>query len=216
METRKEDGQVLPLILLTLDKHLIWAGITNEKGYKKSLEQGEIWALDNKTGKLLSLADHDERFPRKKYLDSIEMVRLNGPNQLYLAYSRVLTSLANPILFLRDSPGKAGTMQKTEQGTKQATARTLTERSSSVLHELEALVAERKQTMPEGSYTSHLFKAGLSKIRKKTGEEAVELILAQSKEEIKSEAADLLYHLMVLLAATEVSLDEVLVELSTR
>jgi phosphoribosyl-ATP pyrophosphohydrolase len=84
------------------------------------------------------------------------------------------------------------------------------------LHQLQALIDDRRQTLPEGSYTTHLFNKGAEKIRKKTGEEAVELILARSKEEMIYEAADLIYHLMVLLSAEGLSIDEVLAELARR
>ncbi|TVQ38312.1 MAG: phosphoribosyl-ATP diphosphatase [Spirochaetaceae bacterium] len=70
--------------------------------------------------------------------------------------------------------------------------------------------------MPEGSYTTHLFREGLDKIRKKTGEEAIELILARGDQEIISESADLLYHLTVLLQAAGLSIDAVLDRLRDR
>jgi phosphoribosyl-ATP pyrophosphohydrolase len=85
-----------------------------------------------------------------------------------------------------------------------------------VLPALAALIARRRRELREGSYTTHLFKSGAGKIRKKTGEEAVELILAQGKSEIICEAADLVYHLLVLLEAEGVGLGEVLGELKGR
>ena len=63
------------------------------------------------------------------------------------------------------------------------------------LHDLEQLIGERRRTLPEGSYTSYLFREGTSKIRKKLGEEAIEVITAASAAEVAGEAADLLYHL---------------------
>ena len=71
-------------------------------------------------------------------------------------------------------------------------------------------------TLPEGSYTSYLFREGTSKIRKKLGEEAIEVITAASAAEVAGEAADLLYHLLVLLVAEGVSLDQVLEVLAAR
>ncbi|MGC9311170.1 MAG: phosphoribosyl-ATP diphosphatase, partial [Sediminispirochaetaceae bacterium] len=72
------------------------------------------------------------------------------------------------------------------------------------------------QTMPEGSYTSHLFSSGPEKIRKKTGEEAIELLLADTPEQMLYEAADLVYHLMVLLVSENLSFDQVCAELQHR
>jgi phosphoribosyl-ATP pyrophosphohydrolase len=85
-----------------------------------------------------------------------------------------------------------------------------------VLERLEAIVEERRQTMPEGSYTTHLFASGPEKIRKKAGEEAVELILASSREQIVFEAADVLYHMCVLLVSEGISYGEVCGELQKR
>jgi len=70
--------------------------------------------------------------------------------------------------------------------------------------------------MPEGSYTTHLFTKGPDKIRKKTGEEAVELILARTEDELLSEAADLIYHLMVLLETENLSIADVISVLHSR
>lgn len=87
------------------------------------------------------------------------------------------------------------------------------------LFELEKIVDERKTNAPETSYTAKLFAKGLNKIAQKVGEEAVELVIEakdDDRELFKGEAADLLYHFMVLLAAKNVSLSEVLAALKQR
>ena len=69
---------------------------------------------------------------------------------------------------------------------------------------LQQLIHARKAELPEGSYTSALFKAGINKIAQKVGEEAVELVIESkdNRDELfLNEAADLMYHLLVLLAA---------------
>jgi phosphoribosyl-ATP pyrophosphohydrolase/phosphoribosyl-AMP cyclohydrolase len=71
----------------------------------------------------------------------------------------------------------------------------------SVLNDLYTLIQSRKQELPEGSYTTYLFKEGLDKILKKVGEEAAETIIAAKNEDrvaLANESADLLYHLLVL------------------
>lgn len=85
-----------------------------------------------------------------------------------------------------------------------------------MLATLEAVIASRRREMPEGSYTTYLFSSGSKKIRKKVGEEAIEVIGADSAAELVSESADLLYHLLVLLAAEDVQLDQVLADLGAR
>lgn len=81
------------------------------------------------------------------------------------------------------------------------------------------VIARRKQELPEGSYTTYLFQAGLNKVLKKVGEEATEVVLAAKGAEhgqVVYESADLLYHLAVLWRATGVRLDEVAAELASR
>ena len=88
-----------------------------------------------------------------------------------------------------------------------------------VLQELYAVVEERKEKRPEGSYTTYLFNSGLDKILKKVGEEATETIVAAKNEDsgrLVSETSDLVYHLLVMLVERGVSLDEVLAELKKR
>lgn len=81
-----------------------------------------------------------------------------------------------------------------------------------LLSELEAVIRSRKQEMPEGSYTTSLYKEGLPKILEKVEEESDEVIQAAQKEgpeRLAEESGDLLYHLMVLLAEQKISLEEV-------
>ncbi|MEH7252695.1 bifunctional phosphoribosyl-AMP cyclohydrolase/phosphoribosyl-ATP diphosphatase HisIE [Neobacillus niacini] len=100
----------------------------------------------------------------------------------------------------------------------------ITERSSSladyqILHSLEKLIIERETERPEGAYTTYLFEKGVDKILKKVGEEASEVIIAaknRDKEELKWEAADLLYHLQVLLVEQGLPFKEVLKTLEER
>jgi phosphoribosyl-AMP cyclohydrolase / phosphoribosyl-ATP pyrophosphohydrolase len=89
----------------------------------------------------------------------------------------------------------------------------------SVLAELENIVAQRDRDRPADSYTTRLFESGIRRIAQKVGEEGVETALAavtQDQVSIASEAADLLYHLLVLLRARQVTLDDVAKELQTR
>ncbi|MGI6649113.1 MAG: phosphoribosyl-AMP cyclohydrolase [Bacillota bacterium] len=88
-----------------------------------------------------------------------------------------------------------------------------------ILAELYQVILERRQTRPEGSYTAYLFNKGVDKICKKVGEEAAEVIIAAknaSREELIYESADLIYHLLVLLADSSITPDEVFKELAKR
>ncbi len=89
----------------------------------------------------------------------------------------------------------------------------------STLERLEATIAARRAADPESSYVAKLFAKGLPKIAQKVGEEATESVIAAlsgSNDELVGEAADLLFHLMVLLAAKDISLVQVLAELDRR
>jgi phosphoribosyl-AMP cyclohydrolase / phosphoribosyl-ATP pyrophosphohydrolase len=87
------------------------------------------------------------------------------------------------------------------------------------LESLEALIRERKINPKEGSYTNTLLNAGINKIAQKVGEEAVELIIEakdNDKDLFLGEAADLMYHYLVLLASKNFSLQDVLKVLKKR
>ena len=87
------------------------------------------------------------------------------------------------------------------------------------LSDLEALLKDRKKTLPEGSYTSKLFTGGLDRILKKIGEEAGEVIIAAKNHdphELKNESADLLFHLLVLLVEQGLSFEDVVATLQAR
>jgi phosphoribosyl-AMP cyclohydrolase / phosphoribosyl-ATP pyrophosphohydrolase len=80
------------------------------------------------------------------------------------------------------------------------------------LTQLEEIVWHRKSAPPENSYTARLFESGIAKMAQKVGEEAVETVieaLGDDRERLLNESADLLYHLLVLLTAKEVKLEEV-------
>ena len=87
------------------------------------------------------------------------------------------------------------------------------------LDQLGALIADRHKTMPESSYTTSLFVEGKARIAQKVGEEGVELALARMKDdsaEMASEAADLLFHMMVLLEDAGLSLGDAISVLQNR
>ncbi len=89
----------------------------------------------------------------------------------------------------------------------------------SFLHYLENIIQDRKQHPKDNSYTNLLFNKGLNKIAQKVGEEAVEVVIEakdNNDELFKGEAADLLFHLLVLFAEKNISLNEVLAVLKER
>ena len=90
---------------------------------------------------------------------------------------------------------------------------------STILNDLYTTIVDRKANPRPGSYTASLFAAGTDEIAKKVGEEAIEVVLAaaaQSDQRLVEEAADLIYHLLVVLAQRGVTLEQVEAELEAR
>lgn len=87
------------------------------------------------------------------------------------------------------------------------------------LNYLQGIIKDRKENPSSESYTTSLFNKGMNKIAQKVGEEAVELVIEakdDNKDLFLGEAADLMYHYLVLLEAKEIDLDEVIEILEKR
>lgn len=185
-------GDARPLIVCGPDGRPLEVLEENEKGYKKSLEHGRLWALHPGTGRLLPF--HDE--------SPVTVAEHDGWYEARLAQAP-------------EGPAAPGGSGAPAAAARPATASDRPDLGD-VLRELAAVIAARHRELPDGSYTTHLFTSGGEKIRKKAGEEAVELLLASSREALVSESADFLYHLLVLLEHEGISLDELAAELSRR
>ncbi len=91
--------------------------------------------------------------------------------------------------------------------------------TAAILQEVYDVIVDRTVNPKEGSYTNYLFTKGLDKILKKVGEESAEVIIAaknKSKEEIRYEVSDLMYHLLVLLVERGLTLEDIYGELKGR
>jgi phosphoribosyl-AMP cyclohydrolase / phosphoribosyl-ATP pyrophosphohydrolase len=87
------------------------------------------------------------------------------------------------------------------------------------LTQLEQIIAQRVEQLPQGSYTARLYQSGLKRVAQKVGEEGLEVALAavtDSDQALLGECADLLYHLLVLLRARKLSLQQVVDALGAR
>ena len=87
------------------------------------------------------------------------------------------------------------------------------------INELEKIIAERKANPSSSSYTNKLFEKGISRIAQKVGEEATEVVIeamANNKELLKEEISDLIYHLLVLMSARDISLEDINLTLKNR
>lgn len=197
---------VKPLIIFREEGSVVDHSFMNLKGFRKSIENDLLWVVHAETGRLLP------------YSDNAPFLDLKDSGRWYEA--KVADSFAQaPVENSIKVVDNCGKPVETVDNSASGNDKTLSGGDSyagTVLSKLESVIRERHQAMPEGSYTTHLFKSGAEKIRKKTGEEAIELILASERKEMVYESADLIYHLLVLLESEEIALSEVLKELEGR
>ncbi|NQF13223.1 bifunctional phosphoribosyl-AMP cyclohydrolase/phosphoribosyl-ATP diphosphatase HisIE [Brevibacillus sp. HB1.3] len=201
---RFDEKGLIPVIVQDAgSKTVLTLAYMNEESLQKSLATKETWFWSRSRQQLWHKGEtsgHTQRIVSMRYdCDGdalVVMVEPNGPACHTGAYScfsqEVLTDTD-------DEPVQVDRF--------------------AILSELEELIAEREAERPEGSYTTYLFEKGVDKILKKVGEEAAEVIIAaknRSREELRYEASDLIFHLMVLLREQKLPLDEVLTELQRR
>lgn len=130
----------------------------------------------------------------------------------YLYVREILTDCDNDSILIKVDP--AGPVCHTG-----STACFGEETAKGFIYELERIVNQRISDNSEESYTNRLYKKGINKVAQKVGEEAVELIIESKDNNIelfRNEAADLLYHLLVLLKTKGVNLQEIEEELKKR
>jgi phosphoribosyl-ATP pyrophosphohydrolase len=97
----------------------------------------------------------------------------------------------------------------------------MTEQTDEILDDLFAVIEDRKERLPEDSYTASLFthEKGENAVLEKLGEETTELILAAKdgeRDELAHESADIVYHLLVVLAMHDLTVEDLRAELATR
>jgi len=205
---------VKPVVIETKNGEVLEAALTNEKGYKKSLERSALWTVNPETGRLLP---HEPERPLDSIRDEGGWYRatVSGPEAAAARDGDTAVAAGPADAAGRDreraGPTATAAAARGESGAGDAAAP-----RGDVLSRLYEVVRARQADMPEGSYTSYLFESGEEKIRKKTGEEAVELVLARDREDLIAESADLVYHLLVLLRAADIDVEEVLSELAGR
>jgi phosphoribosyl-ATP pyrophosphohydrolase/phosphoribosyl-AMP cyclohydrolase len=206
------NGLIAAIVQDAHTKKLLTLAYMSEESLQKTLETGETWfwsrsrqALWHK-GATSGNTQHVERMTMDCDGDALLIeVTPRGP----ACHTGSESCFAEELF--RSSP-------RHEEKTKPVSTDDLS-RLAPVLDHLAGVIRERKRELPEDSYTTQLFKKGLDHIAKKVAEESAETILAakdHDREQIAYEAADLLYHLLVLLIHEEVSLEDVAQELSRR
>ncbi len=209
-----------PIVICDPQGKPILALLTNEKGVKKSVERGELWALHPETERLLPV------FPgvTATIADNggwVMATLSEAPHAEPFSGGSESGSGAGAPTPVGDTPNSSTGSEGTDGSVRRDSSAVNRAASNiaaigDVLADLAATIRDRHAEMPEGSYTTHLFSSGPEKIRKKVGEEAIEVVLASDTVHLVSETSDLIYHLLVLFEAEGIPLAEIAAELDRR
>ncbi|HBT50928.1 MAG TPA: bifunctional phosphoribosyl-AMP cyclohydrolase/phosphoribosyl-ATP pyrophosphatase [Petrotoga sp.] len=199
LDWEKSNG-LIPVIVQDLDGDVLTLGYMNKEALNKTLETRYV----------------------HYYSRSKERIRMKGETSgNYQKLKEVYVDCDNDTLLLKvDQTGPAchlgskSCFRKIEQIDKLPESNI--DYSLDFLNQLKETIKDRKKNPKEGSYTTYLFKEGKEKIYKKFGEEAVEVLVAPTKERTIYETADMIYHLLVLLTYEGIDIAEVVQELKRR
>jgi phosphoribosyl-ATP pyrophosphohydrolase/phosphoribosyl-AMP cyclohydrolase len=200
----------------------------NEESLKKTIETGKAHYFSRSRQKLWLKGESSGHFQKVRSIsidcdgDALLLkVEQTGAACHTGHRSCFFTRLETDELKAAAQGGVFPVSQASESGDTGARPSCVTEQiaGAEVLGEVFNIISDRMLHPKEGSYTNYLFTKGLDKILKKIGEEACEVVIASKngdREEISYEIADLIYHIMVLLAERGMSLDDIYTELGNR
>jgi phosphoribosyl-ATP pyrophosphohydrolase/phosphoribosyl-AMP cyclohydrolase len=182
----KKSGGLVPAIVQDADTSVVlMLGYMNKEAYNKTLKSGKVTFFSRSRQTLWTKGETSGNF---------------------LLLDKLLLDCDNDTILVKARP--TGPVCHTGSDT----CFNELNRPNDFLYELEKIVNQRRKVMPEGSYTTHLFKKGINKIAQKVGEEATEVVIEavdDNRERLLEESADLLYHLIVLLQAKKLTLNDV-------
>ncbi|OJV74883.1 MAG: bifunctional phosphoribosyl-AMP cyclohydrolase/phosphoribosyl-ATP diphosphatase [Bacteroidia bacterium 44-10] len=180
----KSGGLVPAVIQDTLSLQVLMVGYMNEEALKKTREEGKVTFFSRSKNRLWTKGETSGN---------------------WLIVDEILTDCDNDTILIKAYPqgptchtGSASCFGE--------------KRPKGFLYELENVIEQRITENPEGSYTSKLFSRGVNKVAQKVGEEAVELVIEAKDNNIdlfKNEAADLLYHFLILLKTKKLKLEDI-------
>lgn len=193
LDYSKLNGLIPAVIQDAVSRTILMVGFMNEEAYKKTEKTGKVCFYSRSKKRLWTKGEESGNF---------------------LFVEKIIPDCNNDTLLIKAKP--AGPVCHTGSDT------CFNEENIGEVHfldYLEELLYDRKKKMPENSYTTELFRNGVNKIAKKLGEEAVELIIEAKDDNddlFLNEAADLFYHLEVLLVNRGVSIKDVFKVLENR
>ncbi len=189
----KMDGLIPAVIQDSVSLKILMVGFMNREAYQKTCESHKVTFYSRTKNRLWTKGEESGNF---------------------LDVDRILVDCDNDTLLVMARP--RGPVCHTGADTCFGETNS---RGILFLDYLQKFIQRRRLEMPEGSYTTHLFSKGINKIAQKVGEEAVETVIEakdQNDDLFIGEAADLVYHLIVLLTAKGFSLDDVAAKLESR
>jgi phosphoribosyl-ATP pyrophosphohydrolase/phosphoribosyl-AMP cyclohydrolase len=180
----KGNGLIPAVIQDTNTLKVLMVGFMNKEAFTKTLEEGKVTFFSRTRNRLWTKGESSGNF---------------------LIVNKITTDCDNDTLLVRATP--CGPVCHTGN-------KTCFEDDSpqGFIFELEQVINQRIENNTEGSYTNSLFRKGISKVAQKVGEEAVELVIEAMREKddlFKNEAADLLYHFLILLKAKGVRFSDI-------
>jgi len=211
LDTIKYDAQgLVPAIVQdAVSKEVLMLAYMNSESLQRTIQAGETWFWSRSRGELWNkgaTSGHTQKVKALRYdcdADTLlVLVEQTGPachNGTYSCFTENIPVAGNETAFV---PAEAGSGER-----------------FAILSELEAVIASRDAERPEGAYTTYLFEKGVDKILKKVGEETAEVIIAaknKDNDELRYEASDLIFHIMVLLRNNKLPLDDIMMELANR
>ncbi len=205
-----EDGLIPAIVQDAVSKQVLMMAYMNRESLQKSLETGETWFWSRSRQELWhkGATSGNTQTIRSIHADC------DADALLITVVPKGPACHAGTYSCFEQSLHEAGAdVQAEGEGQSSASA------SYEILSALRSIIAKREAERPEGAYTTYLFDQGVDKILKKVGEESAEVIIAAKNRdpvELRNEASDLIYHLLVLLQEQKLPFDEVLQELSRR
>ncbi|MEJ8551599.1 bifunctional phosphoribosyl-AMP cyclohydrolase/phosphoribosyl-ATP diphosphatase HisIE [Bacillus velezensis] len=196
-ELRFDEAGLIPAIVQdAASKEVLTLAYMNRESYEKTIETKETWFYSRSRGELW------HKGATSGNTQKVKAIRYDCDQDALVVLAEPSGPACHKGSYSCFSPEKADAQDR-----------------FGILNELESVIAKRQAEMPDEAYTTYLFREGVDKILKKVGEEAAEVIIAaknRDQEELKWEAADLLYHLLVLLREQSLPLDDVLDVLAKR
>lgn len=213
------NGLVPAIVQDAQSKEVLMLAYMNEESLKRSLESGYTWFWSRSRGELWNkgaTSGHKQRIVSMSYDCDGDTVLVRVEQQGPACHTGRYSCFYNA---LDASAGRTGAdADAAEDDSLNGAAEDGSSRFA-ILGALESVIAQRHAERPEGTYTTYLFEKGVDKILKKVGEESAEVIIAAKNgdnDELRSEAGDLIFHLMVLLRERGLPLDEIMAELKNR